>query len=193
MDKISFEYKGKAVALKSSNAIDDSTNFIYRILFPESLCLRKKKHIGLSNSYKNNTPSMDTSYESKRRRRGRPRKDIIKTKNIEQNGRNSEDIEQSQAVESTALSRTRSGRVTRPPRHMSKFIEMNDNDKSTDKQNNLNGNDLCVKNQTIKQQCRPAKDLSVNTTKELKIQKIGKKLDRFKCGICKKVCSIKYF
>lgn len=130
----------------------------------------------------------DTEIMAKpRRRRGRPRKDEVKRNEEE---RTIDEKNTNEVKEELPCSRTRYGRVSRPPKHMSKFIDVKEHLAPPPIPDNVNNlNELINQNafnplQTIDKQ--KIEDLPKN----LPIQSETKKkrnIDRFKCGICKKV------
>lgn len=108
-------------ALKFYNA-QNSSEVIYRVIFPTELRLKSRHRVASNTVTAQNVQSTING----RRKRGRPRKGEVKRngddKCVEIDGN-----EQRNGGDAVPLSRTRYGRVTRRPRHMSKFIDMEGN------------------------------------------------------------------
>lgn len=162
------------------NDVVNDTQICYHLVYPKffNLVKRQKKiphTIGLV---------------KKRRRRGRPRKE--EAKQFDEARRppedNPNDDKPDENVVQLACSRTRSGRVSRPPKHMSKFI-----DSRVSAATDLNA---CVtpmdttENEgsfNVVQQSDIAKAIKVAPEP----RKVRKNVDRFTCAVCKKVGLIK--
>lgn len=172
MDFSPFEFSENT--LKFSNLLSGSEVY-YRVIAPSDLHLQKRTDINVSAA---EVRSRRQKSENLRRRRGRPRKGLAK-RNVDEKPAD-ETAEASTRVapaDATPLSRTRYGRVTRPPKHMSKFIDINepaaDHLATIEPENNA---------------FQPER--TVASAEELpEPKKIRRNLERFTCGVCKKVCT----
>lgn len=169
MDFSPFEFNENT--LKFSNLLNESEVY-YRLIAPSDLLLRHRNV---------DVPLKRLKSENSRRRRGRPRKGLTKRSAGEKPSDDAIDVSTRNALaDTTPLSRTRYGRVTRPPKHMSKFIDINEPaadhlttetfGATTDAENKFQ----------LEQTVEPVEQL-----KEPK--KIRRNLERFTCGVCKKV------
>lgn len=158
------------------DAVND-TQFCYHLVYPKYFNLIKKQ--------KRPTQSGGPTAAKKRRRRGRPRKEEVK-KSEEIRGTTEDNASEDKTNENVvqlACSRTRSGRVSRPPKHMSKFVDTRIT--------------LATEVNTIPlETAEPPSVFNIEqlaeTAKPTKItapepRKVRKNIDRFKCGVCKKV------
>lgn len=182
------------------------TQIHYQLIAPKPV---KKKTIQTTTTAKEKVKKVIMKSDTKlplnpRRRRGRPRKDEIKRPEDEP-PRVTEEKLPSEDIEKVPCSRTRYGRLSRPPKHMSKFIE--------------------IKEHIAPQSIEPAASLSevlINKTPDYHLHVIDEEknnilpktlpesivvetppqidsmqseikkrrnIDRFTCGICKKVNS----
>lgn len=175
MDLSPFEFSENS--LKFSNLLCGSEVY-YRLIAPSDLQLRKRN---IANSIAVDGPSKRQKSENSRRRRGRPRKGLSRRSADEKPTDDAGDTSTRIAtVDSTPLSRTRYGRVTRPPKHMSKFIDINEPvgehlaaeafGASIELDNNFQPEQPVA---PMEQQNEP--------------KKVRRNLERFTCDVCKKV------
>lgn len=154
----------------------NDTQVCYHLVYPKHFNLIKKSKT---------VPrvSGDQGISNKRRRRGRPRKEDVKKS--EEDRRVAEEIANDEKPDGNVVVQfksTRYGRVSRPPKHMSKFVDIKDARVSAatidatpmdtvEIQNNIN----------IDQQ-------QAETTKIVpEAKKVRKNVARFTCAVCKKV------
>lgn len=163
-----------------NDAVND-TQICYHLVYP--------KHFNLVKNLKR-TPQISGQIPSKkRRRRGRPRKEDVKK--LEEVRRAPEEVPNSDNSEGTnvqlACSRTRYGRVSRPPKHMSKFIDIKETRVSSTAELNNAANDKNENQNNFNADKSSVTELSKNAVNEPK--KVRKNVDRFTCVVCKKVLS----
>lgn len=91
----------------------------YRLVFPADLQLKASGRCVPAPQAAENPPDI---IAGRRRRRGRPRKGESRQTSV--NKAAEADAVEAANDESSPLARTRYGRVTRPPKHMSKFIDI---------------------------------------------------------------------
>lgn len=167
------------------NDVVHDTQICYHLVYP--------KHFNLIKKFKRNSQSSGQTVSKKRRRRGRPRKEDVKK--IEEGRRAPEesttDDKPDENSVQLACSRTRYGRVSRPPKHMSKFIDINKETRvsttvdattpiamdTSENQNNFNMDQPDVAN------------VPKITTEP---KKIRKNVARFTCAVCKKVFAMSF-
>lgn len=162
------------------NDVVNETQICYHLVYPKNFNLIKKlKRIPQTSSEK-------IASKAKRRRRGRPRKEEVKkfeeVRRVTEEGAN--DDKPDENTVQLACSRTRYGRLSRPPKHMSKFVDIKDPRASTvdantavsiDTNENQNNFDM--------EPCD-----GVEAAKILpEPKKVRKNVDRFTCAVCKKV------
>lgn len=158
------------------NDVVNDTQICYHLVYPKYFNLTKKQ--------KRIPQSGQATAAKKRRRRGRPRKeDVQRTEEIrrppEENGG---DDKTDENVVQLACSRTRSGRVSRPPKHMSKFIDSRVS-AATDATTVPMDTSEPTNNFNIEQIPEAAKPVKVAPEP----RKVRKNVDRFTCAVCKKV------
>lgn len=150
----------------------------YHLISPKNFNLVKKSKIITQNSGQNNI-------SKKRRRRGRPRKEDVK-KSEEERRIADEVANDDKSDENVILFKsTRYGRVSRPPKHMSKFVDIKDARVSvvTDLNSIQADTGELQTNFNVEQQIEAIK--LANTIPEPK--KVRKNVDRFTCRACNKV------
>lgn len=163
------------------NDVVSNTQICYHLVYPKNFNLMKKLRRASQASGQNTL--------KKRRRRGRPRKE--ETKKNEDERRPSEEIVNGDKTDDSIVqipcSRTRYGRVTRPPKHMSKFVDTRVS-MTADVNINTNMIDIVEPQHNFNSEQHVRKPL-LGSTEEKTIlpKKIRKNVDRFTCGVCKKV------
>lgn len=163
------------------NDVLNDTQFCYHLVYPKFLKLVKNQ----TRSQPSTSRQADTGKGGKRRR-GRPRKE--ETKRLEETRRvpveNAADDDKSDA---RMVQFTRSGRVSRPPKHMSKFIE-------TRVSNITDINSIPM--DTSEPQNSQKTEMIAELVEPLKLapepRKMRKNMDRFTCTTCKKVKSAEF-
>lgn len=175
MDFSPFEFSENT--LKFRNLLSDSKVY-YRLIEPSELNLRKRSdvHVTAADDVRSRRQKCDNS----RRRRGRPRKGLAKHSADE---KPSDDVGEAftrvAPADATPLSRTRYGRVTRPPKHMSKFIDINEptaEHLATETFSAIEPDNSFQPEQTV-----------ASAEQLIEPKKIRRNLERFTCGVCKKV------
>lgn len=170
------------------NDVLNDTQFCYHLVYPKFFNLAKKQNRAQSNS--TNRQGGTVKNEKKRRRRGRPRKEEAVTKRAEEARRapieNATGDDKSDAnMVQLACSRTRSGRVSRPPKHMSKFIETRISSIS-----DINP----IPMETSELQSNQIAEHIAEIAEPLKLapepKRVRKNMDRFTCTTCKKVYNL---
>lgn len=167
------------LASVSFNDEVSDTQVCYHLVYPKHFNLVKKSKIV------SRPVGSGQSISNKRRRRGRPRKEDVKKteddRRVAEENANDEKTDESVVVQ---FKSTRYGRVSRPPKHMSKFVDIKDARLSSatidvmpmdtgELQNNIN----------VEQ---PVDGIS--TTKIIpEPKKVRKNVDHFTCAVCKKV------
>lgn len=166
----------KNLASVMFNDVVNDTQICYHLVYPKYFNLVKKQ--------KRISQTGGQAIAKKRRRRGRPRKEEVKkTEELRRAPEESVIDEKSdENVVQLACSRTRSGRVSRPPKHMSKFIDSRVS--ATTEQNTVPMDTNEVQSNVNKEQPTEAAN-PVNTTPEPK--RVRKNVARFTCAVCKKV------
>lgn len=162
------------------NDVANDTQICYHLVYPKSLNLVKRPKRTLSKN--------GETVASKRRRRGRPRKE--EAKKVEEPRRSDDNGADVKVEESLKLpcSRTRSGRVSRPPKHMSKFVDIkapassNEINLALPDPPIINAIDVNVTNSTTED----VQPIQTNGTAP-EAKKTRKNVARFTCGVCKKV------
>lgn len=162
------------------NDVANDTQICYHLLHPKNLNLIKRPKRTLSKS--------GETAANKRRRRGRPRKEDAKK--VEEPRRNDENAIEAKTDELSLkipCQKTRSGRVSRPPKHMSKFVDIKAPVNSTDVIQALPEqpiNDLATLNMVADDVIQ-----ATQTTdgKPLETKRVRKNVAKFTCGVCKKV------
>lgn len=175
MDFSQFEYNENAFTF--SNLLNSST-VLYQLISPSDLHLQKR--ITTHPNAIVASPKRPKSGNAQRRR-GRPRKIPAKCngddKPPDENGDAPNRI---QTTETTPLSRTRYGRVTRPPKHMSKFIDIDE-----PVADHLATEQFPAINEPENTFQLEHTDGMTDSAPEPK--KIRRNLERFTCDVCKKV------
>lgn len=169
------------------NDVLNDTQFCYHLVYPKFYNLAKKQNRAQASSTSRQAGTMKN--ENKRRRRGRPRKEET-TKRTEEARRGP--IESATGDDKSDANivqqRTRSGRVSRPPKHMSKFIETRISSIS-----DINP----IPMDTGEPQSGQNIEHIAEVVEPLKIapepKKVRKNMDRFTCTTCKKVESTECF
>lgn len=183
------------------NDVTHSTQICYHLIYPRNFNLVKRpKRTAQSNG--------GNAIVKKRRRRGRPRKDEtkkqIEERRIQETTVNNEKLnEQNLKI---PCSRTRSGRVSRPPKHMSKFVEIKDSKIVASNSNNV----IPVKTEIPVNGFTEMPDfINLNSVNDMEMpfikyentvpleipetKKIRKNLAQFTCGVCKKVKNKRHY
>lgn len=164
------------------NDVVNDTQICYHLVYPKNFNLVKK--------FKRATQSGAPIISKKRRRRGRPRKEEVMK--FEEGRRAPEDSTNDDKPNENAVqlacSRTRSGRVSRPPKHMSKFIDINKEPRVSTTIDTTSAVPMDTNNiQSNFITDQPTAD-AVNIPKiPPEPKKIRKNVDRFTCAVCKKV------
>lgn len=156
------------------NDVTNETQICYHLIYPKNFNLIKRP--------KRTAQSNGGAVLNKRRRRGRPRKEEAKKSEPPEVVNTTED-KLNEHILKIPCSRTRSGRVSRPPKHMSKFVDIKD----TKIVNNVVANDIPGDN-GLNQSTNEM--LSIETPMETvmpETKKVRKNLARFTCSVCKKV------
>lgn len=181
MDFNSFEFSENT--FKFSNLLNGSEVY-YRLVAPSDLQLRKRIDASLTAT---DVPSRRQKSENSRKgKRGRPRKGLAKRSANEKPSDDGGEASARISIPDTApLSRTRYGRVTRPPKHMSKFLDINE----------PNADHLTTETYaaTIETENSFQPEPTVPVERLTEPKKIRRNLERFTCGVCKKVSPSKFF
>lgn len=155
------------------NDVVNDTQVCYHLVYPKNLNLIKRQ--------KRVSQISGQSTAKKRKRRGRPRKEEIKAS--EEGRRVPEetlnDVKPDENAVQLTCSRTRYGRLSRPPKHMSKFVDIKETKVSTP--TDVNSIPLEVHEVQSNVQTEIVK------SPEAVPRKIRKNVDRFTCTGCKKV------
>lgn len=171
------------------NDVVNDTQFYYHLVYP--------KNFNLVKTLKRVSQAGGQNISKKRRRRGRPRKE--ETRKLEEERRLPEETIYDNKTDGNIVqipcSRTRYGRVTRPPKHMSKFVEIKDNRVSTAIDVNtitIDGSEPQQKfnSEQLLDVGRPAVGYSDVGQLGTVPKKMRKNVNRFTCGVCKKVIII---
>lgn len=174
MDFSPFEFSENT--FKFSNLVNGSEVY-YRLIGPSDLQLRKRTDVNLTSA---EVPSRRQKTENSRRRRGRPRKGLAKRSANEKPSDDGGEASTRIAIpDTTPLSRTRYGRVTRPPKHMSKFIDINEP--------NADHSTTETYAATIETENSFQTESTVPVERLSEPKKLRRNLERFTCGVCKKV------
>lgn len=175
MDFSPFEFGENT--LKCSNLLNESEVY-YRLTAPGDLHLRKRNNV---NTNAVEAPTRRQKSDNSRRRRGRPRKGLTKCSADDKPADDASDASTRLATaDATPLSRTRYGRVTRPPKHMSKFIDIIEpaaEHLAADAFNATTEPDNSFQTEPTVVAAEPPTEP----------KKIRRNLERFTCGVCKKV------
>ncbi|XP_031632271.1 uncharacterized protein LOC116346389 [Contarinia nasturtii] len=135
------------------NDVVNDTHVCYHLVYPKNFNLVKKTKI---------VPQISgQTISKKRRRRGRPRKSDDEHRVTDETA-----IDDKSDDNIVQFKSTRYGRVSRPPKHMSKFVDIKDARVSA----------------TTAHEIQNSEPQSVPEPK-----KIRKNVDKFTCGVCKKV------
>lgn len=164
---------------------DTQIQFCYHLAYPKFFNLAKKPNRTQPSS--TSTQVGRIKNEKKRRRRGRPRKEETNQRTEEARRIAVENIANDDKSDAKlvqlACSRTRSGRVSRPPKHMSKFIET--------RISNISDPNPIPMDTSETPQNNTGDEHSANAVEMVKIvpepKRVRKNMDRFKCTTCKKV------
>lgn len=157
----------------------NDTQVCYHLVYPKHFNLVKKSKI-------TQRAGSGQSISNKRRRRGRPRKEDVKKseedRRVAEENANDEKPDENVVVQ---FKSTRYGRVSRPPKHMSKFIDMKDTRATSAPMDTIPMDTTEIQNNVNVEQ-QP--DASGNTTKIVpEPKKVRKNVARFTCAVCKKV------
>lgn len=181
--------------------VQKDQQILYQLVAPKA---RKRSKKAKDKEKLNNLVIKKTDVTKTKRRRGRPRKD--EKRNEEERAIDDKNTNEEEG-EALPCSRTRYGRLSRPPKHMSKFIDVKEHlappiPDTLTTINDLISKKIATQLQTIdemKVEILP-KNLTESTeevvTQNQPIQSEIKKkrnIDRFKCGICKKVRVSRHF
>lgn len=163
------------------NDVLNDTQFCYHLVYPKFFNLAKKQN----RTQPLTSTGTTVKNEKKRRRRGRPRKEETNQRTEEARRIAVENVaaDEKSDAKMVPCSRTRSGRVSRPPKHMSKFIETRVSTISdinpiamdtSEPPLSSNGAEHCTEvAETVKIAPEP--------------KRARKNMDRFTCTTCKKV------
>lgn len=158
------------------NDVTNDTQTCYHLIYP--------KNFGLVKGPKRTVQTNGGKAANKKKRRGRPTK--------EESKRNEEKASETKANEHSLkipCSRTRSGRVSRPPKHMSKFIDIKDSKLIS----TIVTSDIEPVNSILNSLSSPIKTASIEQLhSEIvpEVRKIRKNVARFTCSVCKKVIKL---
>lgn len=160
----------------------NDTQVCYHLVYPKHFNLIKKSKIisrtGGGQSVSNN----------KRRRRGRPRKEDVKK--FEEDRRfaeeNANDVKSDESAV-VQFKSTRYGRVSRPPKHMSKFVDMRDTRTASVSTDTTTLMDTTEIQNNIHMGQQPEAEPNTMTEVAVEPKKVRKNIDRFTCAVCKKV------
>lgn len=162
------EFRLSENKLKLFNEINAS-EITYRLVFPADIQL-KPNYVPV-NKPLNNTHDV---INNKRRRRGRPRKGENRPSSVNKMIEN--ETNELLNEDPNTLARTRCGRVTRPPKHMSKFIDIQESPAVIKDGLNLENSDFMdIDRETM------------NSSND-EMKKGRKNLAHITCHVCKKVC-----
>lgn len=158
----------------------NDTQVCYHLVYPKHFNLVKKlKAVP--------RPGSGQSISNKRRRRGRPRKEDVKKseedRRVAEENANEEKSDESVVVQ---FKSTRYGRVSRPPKHMSKFMDIKDTRASSTTIDSALMDTMEIQNGINIEQQPDAGGTTTNIVPEPKKVK-RKNVDRFTCAVCKKV------
>lgn len=178
------------------NDVTHDAQICYHLVYPKNFELLKRP--------KRTIPASRDAGSNKRRRRGRPRKeDTIKSTETADTAHTEKSDEITLKM---ACSRTRSGRVSRPPKHMSKFVDMKDA-RTTAATATTTTTVVTTTVVTSAIEALPTVELNSSTgvpggaatvnghggdgqqapVPPKEPRKMRKNVDRFTCGVCKKV------
>lgn len=151
------------------NDVVNDTQVCYHLVYPKNFNLVKKSKVD---------PQIGGhSISKKRRRRGRPRKEEAKKSEDERRVADETVSDDKSDGNVIKFKSTRSGRVSRPPKHMSKFIDIKDA-RAASTATEINTTSVeSHEIQTVEPQ--------IQTIPEPK--RIRKNVDKFTCAVCKKV------
>lgn len=165
------------------NDVSNDTQICYHLVYPKNFNLIKKpkRTIQVNRELNGN----------KRRRRGRPRKeDAKKPEELRRTTEETTNNEKSdESILKLSCSRTRSGRVSRPPKHMSKFVDIKDARMTGVTETNTSESIVADINQVnITNEIAATNNTNENNSiVRTEPKKIRKNVDRFTCSVCKKV------
>lgn len=160
----------------------NDTQVCYHLVYPKHFNLIKKSKItqrtGCGQSVLNN----------KRRRRGRPRKEDVKKseedRRIAEENANDEKPDENVVIQ---FKSTRYGRVSRPPKHMSKFVDIKDTRITSVTTDTTSPMDTTEIQNNIHVDQQPEAGGKTMTEFVVEPKKVRKNVDRFTCAVCKKV------
>lgn len=161
----------------SFNDIVNDTQVCYHLVFPKNLNLVKRSRVAPQIGGQNTS-------NKKRRRRGRPRKEEVKQ--FEEERDVVVEIANEEKSDENVVCLTRYGRVSRPPKHMSKFVDIKDTKVSAATDVNTIQAEIVSEIQTNFNVAQQTDAVQAAKT-ILEAKKIRKNVDRFTCGVCKKV------
>lgn len=181
------------------NDVTHDAQICYHLVYPKNFELVKRP--------KRTIPANRDASNNKRRRRGRPRKeDTIKSVDNVDAATVAEKSDEN--LLKLPCSRTRSGRVSRPPKHMSKFVDMKD--ARTTVATATTTTTFTTTMVTSTAEVLPIVELdhlalssaaALNghggdahqaTVPQKEPRKIRKNVDRFTCSVCKKVSEARH-
>lgn len=160
------------------NDVTNDTQICYHLMYP--------RNFGLIKGPKRMVQKNGGKTVNKKKRRGRPRK--------EESRRNEQKAPETIVKEVTAnehiikipCSRTRSGRVSRPPKHMSKFIDIKDSKlMSTVVTSDIEPVNSVLNSLSSSMEISSIEQPHSEIVPE--VRKIRKNVARFTCSVCKKV------
>lgn len=167
------------------NDVLNDTQFCYHLVYPKFFNLAKKQNRSQAST---STQAGRVKNEKKRRRRGRPRKEETNQRTEEARRIAVENIASEEKSDAKLVqlpcARTRSGRVSRPPKHMSKFVETRI---SSITDLNPIPMDTTEPLQSMNGVEHRATDINDTVKIAPEPKRVRKNMDRFKCKTCKKV------
>lgn len=165
------------------NDVTNDTQTCYHLIYP--------KNFGLVKGPKRTVQTNGGKSLNKKKRRGRPRKEESK-RNEEKAPEKiiSKEMKSNEHSLKIPCSRTRSGRVSRPPKHMSKFIDIKDSKLIS----TVVTSDIEPVNNVLNSLSPPMETSSIREQSHSEIvsevRKIRKNVARFTCSVCKKVITV---
>ena len=160
----------------------NDTQVCYHLVYPKHFNLIKKSKITPR------TGGGQSGSNNKRRRRGRPRKEDVKKseedRRVAEENANDEKPDDSVVVQ---FKSTRYGRVSRPPKHMSKFVDIKDTRIAPVTTDTTTPMDTTEIQNNIHVDQQPEAGGKTMTDVVVEPKKVRKNVDRFTCAVCKKV------
>lgn len=160
------------------NDVTNDTKTCYHLMYP--------RNFGLVKGPKRASQTNGGKTANKKKRRGRPRKEESKRNEEKAPEIVAKELKANEQSLKIPCSRTRSGRVSRPPKHMSKFIDIKDSKVI----NTVATSDIEPVNNVLNSLSSPMETSSIEQPhSEIvpEVRKIRKNVARFTCSVCKKV------